>query len=53
MTPQSKCLRLVDNPLLSLFQDLYRSLSVETALTQSSMIGSKEFTATLEKLANG
>lgn len=27
--------------------------AAQTALNQSSMVGSKEFTATLEKLANG
>ncbi len=34
-------------------EDLNWGKAAETALTQSSMIGSKEFTATLEKLANG
>ena len=34
-------------------EDLNWGKAAETALTQSSMMGSKEFTATLEKLANG
>ena len=34
-------------------EDLNLGSLAETALTQSKMIGSKEFTATLEKLANG
>ncbi len=29
------------------------NIAAETALNQSSMVGSEEFTATLEKLANG
>ena len=34
-------------------EDLKLARAAETALQESSMVGSKEFTATLEKLANG
>ncbi|AFZ35653.1 MAG: hypothetical protein Kow0049_24540 [Stanieria sp.] len=34
-------------------EDLNLGSSAETALSQSSMMGSEEFTAILEKLANG
>ncbi len=34
-------------------EDLNLGKAAETALIQSSMVGSQEFTATLEKLANG
>jgi prevent-host-death family protein len=34
-------------------EDLNLGRAAETALSQSSMVGSEEFTATLEKLANG
>jgi PHD/YefM family antitoxin component YafN of YafNO toxin-antitoxin module len=34
-------------------EDLNLGLSAETALSQSSMMGSEEFTAILKKLANG
>ena len=34
-------------------EDLNLGQAAETALNQSSMVGSEEFTATLEKLANG
>lgn len=43
--------KLVDR--LEELEDLNLGSSAETALTQSKMIGSEEFTATLEKLANG
>jgi len=38
---------------LEKLEDLNLGSAAETALTQSKMIGSEEFTATLEKLANG
>ncbi|WP_017292673.1 type II toxin-antitoxin system Phd/YefM family antitoxin [Geminocystis herdmanii] len=34
-------------------EDLNLAKSAETALNQSSMVGSEEFTATLERIANG
>ena len=34
-------------------EDLNWGKLAQTALTQSSMVGSEEFTATLEKIANG
>jgi PHD/YefM family antitoxin component YafN of YafNO toxin-antitoxin module len=34
-------------------EDYYLGQSAENALNQSSMVGSDDFTATLEKLANG
>ena len=34
-------------------EDLYLGKTAQSALTQSKMVGSEEFTATLEKLANG
>jgi prevent-host-death family protein len=34
-------------------EDLNLGSSAQTALTQSSMVGSEEFTTILEKLANG
>ena len=43
--------KLVDR--LEELEDLNLGSLVETALTQSKMVGSEEFTATLEKLANG
>ena len=43
--------KLVDR--LEELEDLNLGSSAETALTQSKMVGSEEFTATLEKLANG
>lgn len=42
--------KLVDR--LEELEDLNLGSSAETALTQSKMVGSQEFTATLEKLAN-
>jgi prevent-host-death family protein len=43
--------RLIDK--LEELEDLNLGQKAETALTQSSMVGNEEFTATLEKLANG
>lgn len=43
--------KLVDR--LEELEDLNLGSLAETALTQSKMVGSEEFTATLEKLANG
>ena len=42
--------KLIDR--LEELEDLNLGKAAETALTQSAMIGSQEFTATLEKLAN-
>ena len=43
--------KLVDR--LEELEDLYLGQTAQSALTQSRMVGSEEFTATLEKLANG
>jgi prevent-host-death family protein len=43
--------KLVDR--LEELEDSNLGSLAETALTQSKMVGSEEFTATLEKLANG
>ncbi|MEM9273564.1 MAG: type II toxin-antitoxin system Phd/YefM family antitoxin [Cyanobacteria bacterium P01_F01_bin.143] len=43
--------KLIDK--LEELEDLNLGEAAETALTKSSMTGSEEFTATLEKLANG
>ena len=43
--------KLVDR--LEELEDLYLGQTAQSALTQSKMVGSEEFTATLEKLANG
>ena len=43
--------KMVDR--LEELEDLYLGQTAQSALTQSKMVGSEEFTATLEKLANG
>ena len=43
--------KLIDR--LEELEDLYLAKTAQTALTQSKTFGSEEFTATLEKLANG
>ena len=43
--------KLIDR--LEELEDSNLGKAAQTALTQSSMIGSEEFTATLKKLANG
>ena len=43
--------KLVDR--IEELEDLNLGKAAETALTQSKMVGSEDFTATLEKLANG
>ena len=43
--------KLIDR--LEELEDWNLGSSAETVLTQSKMVGSEEFTATLEKLANG
>ena len=43
--------KLIDR--LEELEDLHFGKTAQTALSQSRMVGSEEFTATLEKLANG
>ncbi len=43
--------QLIDR--LEELEDLNLGKTIQTALTKSSMVGSEEFIATLEKIANG